>query len=76
MRYDADTRVFELSYEGRSDLAPHVIYVPVTYPAAFSVTCDGAAITPTPARDAATGRVEVVCAGPGARVVRLTPDEG
>ena len=73
MRYDADTRVFELAYEGRADLAPHVIYVPVTYPERFVVRCDGAPLDP-PARDAASGRVEVVCAGAGRRLVRIEPE--
>ncbi len=71
MRYDADTRAFELAYEGRGDLAPHVIHVPEGY-GAFAVTCDGAPLE-APPRDAATGRIEVVCAGPGPRVVAITP---
>jgi len=69
MHYDADARRFELSYAGRADLAPHVIYVPVTWPDAFEVRCDDAPVEPAPTRDAATGRVEVTCAGAGAHTI-------
>lgn len=71
MRYDAGARRFELAYEGRSDEAPHVIYVPPSIGDAFVARCDGGAIEPPPARDAATGRVEIVCAGPGAHLLVL-----
>ncbi len=69
MRYDADTRSFELRYEGRTDAAPHVLYVPEGFPA-LAATCDGELVAAT-ARDAASGRVEIVCGGPGPRVVRV-----
>ncbi|UJR78297.1 cellulase family glycosylhydrolase [Sandaracinus amylolyticus] len=77
MRYDLDARRFELVYEGRADDAPSVVYVPDAsyFASSFAVRCDGRAIEPTPARDAATGRVEIVCGGPGRRTVVLEATE-
>lgn len=73
MAYDRDALRFELRYQGRADDAPSVVYVPAAehFAPAFSVRCDGVEIAPAPARDARTGRVEIVCAGPGERTVVL-----
>ena len=70
MRYDASARSFELRYQGRLDLAPHVIHVPESI-AAFDIACDGRAFSPEPTRDPETGRVEIVCPGPGEHVVTI-----
>lgn len=68
--YDPDAHRYELRYQGRGDDAPSVIYVPPSI-AAFTVRCGGTELTPTPPRDPATGRIEVVCAGPGERTVQV-----
>ncbi len=72
MHYDADTLTFELTYEGRTDAAPHVIYVPEGHPGV--ARCDGAVLDPMPQRDAATGRVEIVCGGAGMHTLTLGPE--
>lgn len=66
--FDRGSRVFELRFEGRSDDAPHVVRVPSEDP--IEVRCDGVSVDFT--RDA-RGRVEVVCAGPGAHVLTVGP---
>jgi endoglycosylceramidase len=75
MHYDAAARRFELAFTGRTDAAPHVLYVPAppNFAERFAVRCDGRLLEPTPARDAATGRVEAVCGGPGAHTLVLEP---
>jgi endoglycosylceramidase len=75
MHYDASTRRFELRVMGRTDAAPHVLYVPAppNYGERFTVRCDGRVLDPAPARDAATGRVEVVCGGAGEHIVTVEP---
>lgn len=70
MRYDAATRRFELAVEGRRDEAPNVLYVPEGY-GPFTLRCDDAVVHGE--RDPRTGRVEVVCAGSGQRLVTLEP---
>lgn len=75
MRYDAASRRFELRYVGLAEPVPHVVYVPAPpdFPAAFEVRCDDAIVTPTPARDPATGRIELLCPGAGEHVVTVVP---
>jgi endoglycosylceramidase len=77
MRYDLAAKRFELRYEGRRDDAPSAIYVPAPehFAATFRALCDGRAIEPAPARDASTGRVEIVCAGRGEHTVVIEAAE-
>lgn len=70
--YDRASRTFEVRFAGRTDDAPHVIRLPASYPAVLEVRCDGRALPP-PARDGRTGRIEVVCAGPGPHVLAVSP---
>lgn len=71
LRDDADTLAFELTVNGRGDEAPHVLYLPESYPA-FRARCGDREVTPTPEREARTGRVEVICAGPGERTLTVS----
>lgn len=73
MAYDASARRLELRFEGRSDRAPHVIFVPAAVSAAgaLAARCDGALVDPPPVRDATTGRLEVLCAGAGPHTLTL-----
>lgn len=75
MHYDASSRRFELRFEGRTDAAPHVLYLPEppNFPARFTVRCDGRALEPAPPRDPATGQLEVVCGGAGERMLVVEP---
>jgi endoglycosylceramidase len=70
--YDRARRRYELRFEGRSDDAPHVLRIPADYPAAFEVRCDGALLEEV-AREPRTGRIEVVCAGPGRHLLAVAP---
>ncbi len=74
MRYDMDTQRFELAYQGRTDAAPHVIYLPPSYPSGFVTRCDGSIVDPPPVRDAATGRIEVVCGGARMHMLSVEPE--
>ncbi len=68
--YDRAARRFELRYAGDASVtAPTRVYVPAAedFAAAFDVTCDGVAASAM--RDAATGIVDVPCAGAGEHVV-------
>jgi endoglycosylceramidase len=66
--YDWETETLELEIRaGSATAAPHVVYVPERHAAAFTVTCDGAALTP--ARDASSGQIQVACPG----VLRVAP---
>ena len=74
MTYDAAALSFELRYQGRSDTAPNVIYIPEAsdFAPSFEVRCDGVPLEVQPTRDPGTGQVEVLCAGPGERSVTIT----
>lgn len=73
MRYEPSTQRFELVYEGRTDAAPHVIYVPESYPAALVARCDGSIVEAAP-RDASTGRIEILCGGAGMHTLVVEPE--
>lgn len=71
--YDRAARRFTLEYTGSAAVtAPTRLYVPAAedFAASYAVTCDGRAVTVT--RDAATGVVDVPCAGVGAHTVTVT----
>ncbi|MFO0684368.1 MAG: cellulase family glycosylhydrolase [Sandaracinus sp.] len=68
--YDREAHALTLSFEGRGDLAPHVIRVPTSF-ASFTASCDGAPIAEA-TREATTGRVEAICAGPGTHTLVVT----
>lgn len=70
--YDRDAKRFTLEFTGDPAASgPNVLYVPAAedFAPSFTVTCDGASVSPL--RDAASGRVEVPCGGAGAHVVVL-----
>lgn len=73
MSYDAAARRFELRLDGRTDDAPTIVYVPSPehFAPSYRVTCDGRPLDPPPPRDPATGRVEILCAGPGDHTIVL-----
>lgn len=68
--YDRTAQRFTLAFTGDPAVtAPARIYVPAPgdFAASFTVTCDGAAVSPT--RDPATGLIEVACGGAGAHTI-------
>ena len=65
--YDASAGTFELTFEGRTDDAPHVIRVPAALGSVTSATCDGAAVTAS-----GNGPVEIVCAGSGTHTLGIS----
>jgi hypothetical protein len=67
--YDASALAFDLDFEGRGDVAPHVIRVPAALGTNVQASCDGASVTSN--RDA-IGRVSVVCAGTGMHTLHVS----
>ena len=74
--FDAARGVLEVRYRGDSDVvAPTVVYLPERAPTDLVFECDGATLVAA-TRDAATGLVEVPCAGEGEHVVRVLGLDG
>lgn len=67
----ADRSSMTLTFTGRGDLAPHVVYLSDNFAGGYAATCDGKPID-TPARDAATGLVELLCLGGGEHTLVVT----